>query len=803
MPTLFIKGKLIEHPNSPKQSELDKHVPLEYIMGWMDERLNKPGTSMADRVMILESSTGSGKSTLIPAEFYHRYFTETDNRNICCTQPKILTTMQIPYQVIPYHTEEYLKSIGQGNRTPLIMGENIGYQTGNFKMRPQQGIIYMTIGTLQQQLNVMSDEEILNKYSLIIIDEVHIRSLGLDFTLFMLKKFIKRNYTNPLCPFIITTSATFDTINMTNYMLSDIPKKKRYNNIIKVSGLSFPIETHFTKIDSDDYHSDAAKKVFEIHTKNEDEIKPLDEFIKSKSDMSLEDAKEFQQFRDILIFIGGANDVKQIETNIRRLLKSNVEYVEKYPIMIIQLSRNDVNNKTRNYYNALNPLSTIVPPVSRRVIIATSIAETGITIDSLKYVIETGYFKSNEYNPIYGITTLITKPVAQSMFKQRKGRVGRKYPGICYAMYTEETYNKLNVNDYPDILKDNITLDILSIIIKEANIPSEIVSISEYIKSSEFYNITKSKIDLNSVDLFEFPAIDTISGSLNKLYTLGAIYNNCTPTKLGLLMNRFRKISVESIRMILSAYALGVSVMDTIIIISFITNKFSSKLTQNFKMYNEFLKNFESKFGYTYLNKLNEIISCDFITCILIFYEFQNQILIESEKIYKKDKILHPSTENLEKWCDKYALDLNVLLNIVETKEEIFKTLTDLQLNPYQNNKNSFDNIDFTQTEDYIKNMKQCIYEGYKMNMLIWNKSTKKYYTSNGKISIEIPRKLFLPNKRKIELYGITPPNYIIYESLFYLQSSMDSEYISIISYISVLDGYINFDKTFEKNINY
>lgn len=801
MPTLFVKGKLVAHSHSLKQSELDKLVPLDYIMDWINTRLNKKGSSIADRVIILESSTGSGKSTLIPPEFYHRFFKETNEKNICCTQPKVLTAMQIPYQVIPYHTEEYLKSIDKSTRTPLEMGENIGYQTGNFKMKPQRGIIYMTIGVLQQQLNVMSDEELINRYSLIVIDEVHIRSVALDFTLRMLKKFLTRNYKNPECPFVITTSATFDTIKMTDYMLSSISEKKRYNNIIKVSGLTFPIESNFLKVDSDNYYISAAKKVFEIHTQNEDEIRPLNELIKMKKQASKEELKEFQQFRDILIFVGGGSDMKQISKNLASMLKSSSDYIKKYPILVIELSANDVNNKTQNYYNVLNPIEKIKPSISRRVIISTNVAETGITIESLKYVIETGYFKSSEYNPVYGVNMLITKPVTQSMHKQRIGRAGRLHSGISYSMYTEETFKKLNTNDYADILKENIILDILNIIVKESNLPNDIENISDFIISPEFYNIPKSTINLNNVELFDFPSTDMISASLNKLYILGAIYNNCTPTKLGLLMARFRKISIESIRMILSAYALGVSVMDIIIIVSFISTGFKNTVSEKFDTYNEFIKNFENKFGYEYLNKMNEIISCDFIMCILIFYEFQNQIIKESEKHYKKTKILDPSVDNLKSWCDKYNFNLDSLLYVVEMKEDIVNTLADLKLNPYQNIDKSFDSIDFTQTKDYINKTKQCIYEGYKMNMMIWNKISKKYITLNGKLSLNVPKKIFLPTSTKIDLYGMNPPIYLIYESLFYLQNPISNTYNPMISYVSVLDGFVNFDKTFEKNI--
>ena len=803
-PTIYIKGKLVAHVNSPKQEILDKHIPLNYIMDWFNARINKTGESMADRIMILESSTGSGKSTVLPPEFFHRFFKETGGKNITCTQPKILTAMQVPYQVLPYHTPEWLEMINQSSRTPLVMGENIGYQTGGAKLQPKRGIVYMTIGVLKEQMKKLSDSDFMNKYSLIVIDEVHIRSIDLDLTLFLLKQFIEKNYENPQCPFVVTTSATFDTLNMTNYMLSSIPAPKRYENIIKISGLTYPIESHFAESDSDNYFNDTAQKVIDIHTQNENDIMDPKDAIEIMN-LPVDQVIEIQQFRDILIFVGGTFDATKIANKITKMIDDNnnpssTNYYEKYPLMVLILTSSDVNSKTKTYYDALNPLHTLVQPPSRRVIIATNIAETGITIASLKYVIDTGYVKSAEYNPNYGIYMLITKPITKSAYTQRKGRVGRLYPGISYAMYTKETFDILLRDSFPDIVKDNIVLIILSIIINTSNIKVT-NTIGDYIKSDLFYDIVKTDIDIGKIDLFEFPSTDMISSNINTLYTLGAIYKNMCPTKLGLLINGFRKISIENARMILCAYSMDVPIMDIIIIVCFVSTNFSSKITTKINLYNKFINNFKSKFGYEYIDKMKEIISCEFITCILIFYEFQNKVMEETENVYRKTKSLDTDTQTMYDWCEEYGFDLQSLLNIVQMKEEIINSLIDLKLNPYQNSEKSFDSINFMQTYSYIKKIKQCIYEGYKMNLLIWNNPKKKYVTSNGKLTIDIPKNIFLPNSFIVNIHEITPPKYLIYSSIIYIQDSISSRYTPNISYISVLDGYVNFNKSFEKNI--
>ena len=151
-PTLLKKGKLIATKYSLKQTELDKIRPVDYIMKWIGERLDRAGTSTLDRIMVLQSSTGSGKSTILPPEFYHLFF-EKDRRGIACTQPRVFNAIDVPRGLIEFHTEEFFKSIGV-NRTPLEMGVNIGYQTGAFTLKPIKGITYMTIGVLKSQLNI-------------------------------------------------------------------------------------------------------------------------------------------------------------------------------------------------------------------------------------------------------------------------------------------------------------------------------------------------------------------------------------------------------------------------------------------------------------------------------------------------------------------------------------------------------------------------------------------------------------------------------------------------------------------------
>src|SRR5271170_3377518 len=128
-PTLFVEGKLIAQPDDT--GDLVNIKPINYILDWVEKRLNS-ANQPSDRVLVLKSSTGSGKSTVIPPELYYKFFEKLGKRNICCTQPRVLTSIEIPRTIIPYHQ-------GTTGRKALKMGDNIGFQNGVVAKRPTRG----------------------------------------------------------------------------------------------------------------------------------------------------------------------------------------------------------------------------------------------------------------------------------------------------------------------------------------------------------------------------------------------------------------------------------------------------------------------------------------------------------------------------------------------------------------------------------------------------------------------------------------------------------------------------------------
>lgn len=833
LPTLLLKGNLVADEHSPSQAILDDNLPLEYIMKYFDDRIPQKygegskikSSSPADRILILKSSTGSGKSTLIPPKLFHMFFNRT-KKNIACTQPRTLTAIEIPRNTIPpFNTKEQLTKTGFPNYEPLIYGKNIGTQTGVFTKKPTKGIIFMTPGIIVQQMNVMSNEEFMKKYSIIIIDEAHERSLQIDTVLYMLKKFISNNYMNKECPFLVVMSATFDTTKFCDYLLSQVKKPDRYKNIINVRGFTYPIEERFLQYDSSNFIQSAIDIVIDIHTNNsQDFMSNTKKVYKLKSDIKEVD----QKFRDVLIFVKGPSEIVKLKQKLNKLNLSNPFFKEN-PILALGLTGDLVANQSIEYRNTVemdikdltveivDGKKTTKKKPTRRIICATNVAETGITIETLKYVIEPGWTYSKEFNPCYAINLLVAKPVTQSMYLQRRGRVGRKAPGICYPVYTKKTFELMQENQYADIIKDDITLDLLSILIREVDPLNKVNELDIFDlfkrksndKLTDFEKqINEKSIDIFNIDLLDLPSADSLHYSLEKLYILGAINSNSIPTSIGFIINKFRFIKIESIKMILSGYAWDAPIEDLITIASFLESSLD-EIFPDEELYKKALS--MGKFT-LFQNEQKKIISYseyksdlyindDFIRYVLIFNEFQKKLL----EIKWFDKNNNDNNKNiielLDDWSNEYGISIKNLLNVIEIRESIINTLSIIGLNSFANNDKCYNSIVDTYSEsnklDYIKILKQCIFEGYKTNIAMWNPTDKKYYGRKSHLSINIESDYVL-SKVDIAKYGDTNPVFILYDSIIYMLNSKTNLYESSVDHISVLDGYISIDPTFD-----
>ena len=741
-PTLYGKGNLVPQKGDDPD-KLAKLTPIEYILGWLKARMpSGPGKvplinpkSPGDKVIPLRAETGSGKSTALISELYHGL---PQRRNIAVTQPRRLTAMEIPKDMLQYGTKEFYKQIGQSGRTPLKLGKNIGFQTGIFSKRPIKGMIYMTTGVLTQQLLVMSDDDIIKRYMVIVLDEVHERSIGSDLTMYLMKQFLARNWQRPDCPFLILTSATFDTKEFGKYFGAT-------QNIIEVKGVSFPISEHFLEYDTDNYLRSALETAKQIHLDNLDDVRKPPKRIAPR-------IWRPNDFRDILIFLPGMRDIKQL---IQDLEKLNKKEFKEYPVLPLQLYGALVEQKGPEYESVFAPIEKLRLPdgrkPTRRIILSTVVAETGVTIETLGYVIDSGYYNSAEFNAAMTTAALIQKPVTQSMARQRRGRGGRKAPGKWFPLYTKDTHSHMLENQYPDILREDVSDFLLNMLIQSQDLPEG--------GAADLPLVLLPKIiDIKSLDLLTLPMVDSMLCAMEKLYTLGAVNGNSQPTPTGILMSRIRKISLENRKMILSAYAFQVSVIDLINITAML--EVGNVVSFPSEDYQKALKRGMFNLG---INDFNIQVADDFIRQLGIFEDFAD----------------NPT----KKFCDKNGISYASMMKVLELREEIIDSLVAIGLNPY-----------FRQGDvrDFVK-MKQCIYEGYKLNMGVWVPEIKRYIDYKTHQALTFTSPVIVPFYQ-LDQKGDTNPRYVIYAKKETKLDRIKGVYKIHTDHLSVMDGFVPID---------
>lgn len=776
LPTLLKENVIIPHMGETKE-EITNITGIDFLMQWFDIRINNMNkyNTISDRIVILKSATGSGKSTVFPTEFYFR-FNKTLKKNILVTQPRILTAVSIPKTIAD---EPSNQKDNRSDNNGIELYKNIGYQTKEYIRKPlEKGILFCTIGVLLQFLKNMPLDMLFKKYGCFILDEAHERSTNLDLIFYYFKEIYNTNKLED-CPFLIVTSATMDVNKYAKYY--------KTKTIFEITGTSYPIETNYLKYDSSEIFNSVIESIKEIHIKNTNDEK-------NKS--------------DIIIFVPSLSYISKIKKKVFELNKDLKDKL--YPI---GLESEGYKSSNQDYIDLLNDLDNLriedkIP--TRKIIIATNIAETGITIESLKYCIDTGLVNQMEYNPIYNCNSLIIKPVTKSMALQRKGRVGRKHPGIFYPMYTKNIFDYMQDIQYPEIHTEDLSKIMLNIInIKYKDDISKFIDSDDLFenlinKKNKYNNIKFLKnINIYKLDLLDNPSHISINNALSKLYNFGLIFANGYPTKLGLLINKIRNISIENAIMILSGFQNNSNILDLVTIAAYNSMQKNKLILNRFKSFNsqfETDKKLKDIDLYNY-NKLKTrlFISCEFIDFLLFFYKFQQII-----EIYKND------VKKIQEFCFDNKVNYIGLMQLIEIRDEILKDLIfNMNINPMINSHinlytllnsyNKNDNLFIEAIEEIIK-IKKCIYEGFKLNIAFYNEEKNKYFIKNTNkeliIDSYLTRNLPLFNSGKH--FETKKPNVILFDSLIIKKNSDNNNYeFTVGNSISILSGYINIDNNF------
>ncbi|KAJ2921354.1 hypothetical protein H1R20_g15737, partial [Candolleomyces eurysporus] len=394
-----------------------------------------------------------------------------DRGRIGCTQPRRVAAMSVAKRV----SEEV------GCR----LGQEVGY-TIRFEdcTSPETRIKYMTDGMLQRECLI---DPLCSQYSVIMLDDAHERTVATDVLFVLLKKAIKKRPDLKL----IVTSATLDAEKFSKYFFG-CP-------IFTIPGRTYPVEMMYTKEPESDYLDASLITVMQIHLS--------------------------EPPGDILLFLTGQ---EEIDTACEILFERMKALGPKIPQLLIL-----------PIYSALSfevQSRVFVPtaPGSRKVVIATNVAETSLTIPGIYYVIDPGVSKHNAYDPRLGMHSLVVMPISQAQARQRAGRAGRTGPGKCYRLYTEAAYrNEMLPNSIPDIQRTNLSSTILQLKAMGIN-------------------------DLLSFDFMDPPPAQTMLAALEGLYALSALDDEGLLTRLGRKMADF-PMEPPLAKMLIASVELGCS----------------------------------------------------------------------------------------------------------------------------------------------------------------------------------------------------------------------------------------------------
>jgi HrpA-like RNA helicase len=831
MPTLLEKGKIIiqKWMSSAIKQKINNMTGIDFLIEYIGDRLWEGHDvspkftlkGIGNKVLVLRSGTGSGKSTLLPP-FLHKTYFETNKKNLIITQPTKATATSIPYQIIQYNDF-------------LTMGDNIGFQTGSIAWKPIKGILFATVGILLQHLKIMDDDMFMHKYSFIIIDEVHARSMDVDSALFYIKRLLERNWDKPECPFLILTSATFNPIVFMDYF--NCPKE----HFLDVEGATFPIKDNFIEFDLSDYITYTVDLIESIHVDN------------------IADIEFNSEFRDVLVFVQGGAQIKEITKRIHKLNTlifskgiieakiHSIEQMKKYktggverkdiyyiaPITVMSASIQEGGKEYKDLFSKIESVTVDIyefdemgeitdkvlktVPASRRIMIGTNAIETGMTIDTLKYCIDTGFVKQSSFDPSFGCNILVDKSITQANSKQRRGRVGRKAPGIFYSEYTRETHDYMPELPFPDIVKEDVSSFLLGVIISETKTDIVQIDVDDIDKDcfqknqfdqNWFKLNTENVFEAEKLDFIQYPSSDSIGYGMEKLHGLGFIDNKYNPTLYGLYANKFRKVKLESIRMILAGYKYEANILDLITIACCIEVGFAIGINKRKYVPRNPLSVGDTE-SYLYYKML---FADEFIEYLFIWDDFMKAIgkIGNQMKNQKKNTTNPVSTKYLENWCKENHFNIGGLYTVIDLRDQMINDMLGMGINPYYNglklNRGTYNlvnilNNNLSEGMNEIKKIKLCIYEGYRFNILIWNNSLKSYVNNYSHGLVEVDSKLIKPLtaefKNDEDIIQIKPQKIIVSNIMVKPSFKNKGMYEFSGGDVSVLDGYVEVDINF------
>lgn len=350
---------------------------------------------LENQVIIIAGDTGCGKTTQLP-----KFCLEMDqfsNGVIGCTQPRRIAAITV--------SERVREELGND-------GTPVGYKI-RFHDHTNRStrIKFMTDGVL---LAETKQDHLLKKYSVIIVDEAHERSLNIDFLIGFLKNLLPQRPDLK----VVITSATIDTASFAAHF-SDSP-------IINIEGQTFPVTVQYSPVENNSedegstYIDHCAQTIIDLH--------------------------HHQPGGDVLAFLPTEKDIR----SCCDMLTKKLENAAILPLF--------------GRLQAADQKRIFLPHKLRKIIIATNVAETSITVPNIRYVIDSGLARMSFYNSRAKTTSLPIRRISKASCDQRRGRCGRVGPGLCIRLYSEEDYNDRIAYTVPEIQRSNLAEVILQMV---------------------------------------------------------------------------------------------------------------------------------------------------------------------------------------------------------------------------------------------------------------------------------------------------------------------------------------------------
>ncbi|PKM08732.1 MAG: ATP-dependent RNA helicase HrpA [Gammaproteobacteria bacterium HGW-Gammaproteobacteria-4] len=347
-------------------------------------------------VVVIAGETGSGKTTQLPQ------LCLAAGRGaagiIGCTQPRRIAARSVANRV--------------ASELGVNLGSAVGYQV-RFTERTAENtcIKFMTDGILLAEIQ---SDRMLSNYDTIILDEAHERSLNIDFLLGYLKTLLVRRRDLKL----VVTSATIDTERFSRFF-DDAP-------VIAVEGRTFPVEVRYRppQGESGDGEDGGREPVRDT----------VDAIVAAVDELTREDP-----FGDVLVFLAGEREIRDTHLALERRKHRATSVLALYARL-----------STREQDRVFNP------EPGRRIVLATNVAETSLTVPRIRYVIDPGFARVKRYSPRQKLDRLHIEPIARASADQRKGRCGRVAAGVCIRLYAESDYLSRSLYTDPEIRRSSL-----------------------------------------------------------------------------------------------------------------------------------------------------------------------------------------------------------------------------------------------------------------------------------------------------------------------------------------------------------